>query len=139
MNNNIEDMPRIVQDRLDINEYRLKEALESKELTLSDLSESVKELALALMFLTYAILACFVYYGYSSNPAYIAMYDIMLIIVVYVFLTRLISYCSVKLMVYKRINKLAETEFLIDILEKTFIIATFLRFIQMILQIIYLK
>ena len=101
LGNSIVNIPKSIKNRLVYNQeiggYVLDRALEAEYLTPNDLDESTKDLLVSVFLFMYTVLACIAYYDYSNNPAYKAIYDLMVIISIYVLSTKVISHYAIEI------------------------------------------
>lgn len=143
LGNSIVNIPKSIKTRLVYNQeiggYVLDRALEAEYLTPNDLDESTKDLLVSVFLFMYTVLACIAYYDYSNNPAYKAIYDLMVIISIYVLSTKVISHYAIVKMVVYRENKSSITLLINSCIEKVFMLLVTLRFIQMLLDMILYK
>ena len=139
LGNSIVNIPKSIKTRLVYNQeiggYVLDRALEVEYLTPNDLDESTKDLLVSVFLFMYTVLACMAYYDYSNN----AIYDLMVIISIYVLSTKVISHYAIVKMVVYRENKSSITLLINSCIEKVFMLLVTLRFIQMLLDMILYK
>lgn len=136
-------IPRYVLDRLiydgTFGLYRLRNAPEEMVLQPRDLDDATKDILFAGLFAVYVSLVCFLYYGFSTNPSYNAIFDILILITSFVVINKVIDYYTVNKYVVYHLNCIEKSELISNCIEKIFIALTILRFIKMVVDIITYK